>query len=116
MKGLKAAFPLDMADEALRRAMQGHSGSQDETPIFVVGLPRSGSTLVEQILASHPQVYGAGEAHLSHAAMTSAIERWCQKACFALCMADRLQRHAASDQSANMPWQRHSTSGVMALV
>ncbi|TPN37647.1 tetratricopeptide repeat-containing sulfotransferase family protein [Mesorhizobium sp. B1-1-6] len=33
----------------------------DDTPIFVVGLPRSGTTLVEQIIASHPQVYGAGE-------------------------------------------------------
>ena len=33
----------------------------DRTPIFIVGLPRSGSTLVEQILASHPDVYGAGE-------------------------------------------------------
>ncbi len=31
------------------------------TPIFVVGMPRSGSTLVEQILASHPQVHAAGE-------------------------------------------------------
>jgi tetratricopeptide (TPR) repeat protein len=30
-------------------------------PIFVVGMPRSGTTLVEQILASHPSVYGAGE-------------------------------------------------------
>lgn len=30
-------------------------------PIFIVGMPRSGSTLVEQILASHPDVYGAGE-------------------------------------------------------
>ena len=30
-------------------------------PVFIVGMPRSGSTLVEQILASHPQVYGAGE-------------------------------------------------------
>lgn len=33
----------------------------DVTPILVVGLPRSGSTLIEQILASHSQVEGAGE-------------------------------------------------------
>jgi len=31
------------------------------TPIFIVGMPRSGSTLVEQILASHPMVEGIGE-------------------------------------------------------
>lgn len=31
------------------------------TPIFILGLPRSGSTLLEQILASHSQVEGAGE-------------------------------------------------------
>lgn len=30
-------------------------------PIFIVGMPRSGGTLVEQIISSHPQVYGAGE-------------------------------------------------------
>jgi hypothetical protein len=30
-------------------------------PIFIVGMPRSGSTLVEQILASHPNVHGLGE-------------------------------------------------------
>ncbi|MER9747681.1 tetratricopeptide repeat protein [Mesorhizobium sp. M0140] len=37
------------------------SSISDDTPIFIVGLPRSGTTLVEQIIASHPQVYGAGE-------------------------------------------------------
>jgi tetratricopeptide (TPR) repeat protein len=39
------------------------SGAGDPTsrPIFVLGMPRSGTTLVEQILASHPKVHGAGE-------------------------------------------------------
>ena len=40
-----------------------HQGCPDNTPIFIVGMPRSGSTLVEQILASHPDVHGAGEIH-----------------------------------------------------
>jgi tetratricopeptide (TPR) repeat protein len=33
----------------------------DPRPVFVVGLQRSGTSLVEQILASHPQIHGAGE-------------------------------------------------------
>lgn len=37
------------------------SGPPSRRPIFVVGMPRSGTTLLEQMLASHPQVYGAGE-------------------------------------------------------
>jgi tetratricopeptide (TPR) repeat protein len=36
-------------------------GNPSTLPIFIVGLPRSGTTLVEQILASHPKVFGAGE-------------------------------------------------------
>ena len=31
--------------------------------MFVLGMPRSGTTLTEQIIASHPDVYGAGELH-----------------------------------------------------
>jgi tetratricopeptide (TPR) repeat protein len=37
------------------------TGCDDVTPIFILGMPRSGTTLVEQILASHRQVHGAGE-------------------------------------------------------
>jgi tetratricopeptide (TPR) repeat protein len=36
-------------------------GVDSERPVFIVGLPRSGTTLVEQVLASHSQVFGAGE-------------------------------------------------------
>jgi tetratricopeptide (TPR) repeat protein len=36
-------------------------GSNSELPVFIVGLPRTGTTLVEQVLASHPVVFGAGE-------------------------------------------------------
>ena len=35
--------------------------STDRTPVFIVGMPRSGTTLIEQVLCSHPEVHGAGE-------------------------------------------------------
>jgi tetratricopeptide (TPR) repeat protein len=38
-----------------------HASIRSERPIFIIGMPRSGTTLVEQILSSHPDVYGAGE-------------------------------------------------------
>ncbi len=40
-------------------------GLESELPVFVVGLPRSGTSLIEQILASHSQVFGAGEIKLA---------------------------------------------------
>ena len=44
----------------LMRALQG-AGDSSSAPIFIVGMPRSGTSLIEQILASHPQVFGGGE-------------------------------------------------------
>jgi tetratricopeptide (TPR) repeat protein len=54
--GLNAATLKSLAADAVA----------DETPIFITGLPRSGTSLVEQILASHPRVCGAGEVEYSH--------------------------------------------------
>jgi tetratricopeptide (TPR) repeat protein len=39
---------------------QGH-GDPSALPVFILGMPRSGTTLVEQMLASHPKTFGAGE-------------------------------------------------------
>jgi tetratricopeptide (TPR) repeat protein len=38
-----------------------HVGVPSSAPLFIIGMPRSGTTLIEQILASHPRVFGAGE-------------------------------------------------------
>lgn len=38
-----------------------HASNDDDRPVLIVGMPRSGTTLVEQILCSHPSVHGAGE-------------------------------------------------------
>ncbi len=37
------------------------AGDPSQLPIFIIGMPRSGTSLIEQILASHPDVFGAGE-------------------------------------------------------
>ncbi|ESX17700.1 MULTISPECIES: tetratricopeptide repeat-containing sulfotransferase family protein [unclassified Mesorhizobium] len=42
-------------------ASRSARGNTSEVPVFVVGMPRSGTTLTEQICASHPAVHGAGE-------------------------------------------------------
>lgn len=51
---IRAAFDRTL----LRKKPRGFSS---DVPVFVLGMPRSGTTLIEQILASHPAVHGAGE-------------------------------------------------------
>ena len=52
--------------DAPRLRAGAHAASSDNAPIFIVGLPRSGTTLAEQILAAHPAVFGAGERSALH--------------------------------------------------
>ncbi|MCW1381401.1 sulfotransferase [Novosphingobium sp. KCTC 2891] len=56
----QAQATADLFTPAFLAARKGW-GAQSDAPIFVVGLPRSGSTLVEQILASHPDIEGTME-------------------------------------------------------
>lgn len=51
-------FPSDKTSSYARASIRS------ELPVFIVGMPRSGTSLVEQILASHPDVFGAGEERL----------------------------------------------------
>lgn len=44
-------------------------GDADQRPIFIVGMPRSGTTLVESILAAHPSVATIGESHAAENAL-----------------------------------------------
>ena len=46
-------------------ARRAGAGLETCRPVFVFGLPRSGTTLVEQVLASHPRIFGAGELRLA---------------------------------------------------
>lgn len=52
---------VESVEAAFDRQAPAHGGELGSEVIFIVSLPRSGSTLVEQILASHPLVEGAGE-------------------------------------------------------
>jgi tetratricopeptide (TPR) repeat protein len=51
---------IDTVDAAFIERLRG-AGEPSELPVFVLGMPRSGTTLTEQIIASHPQAHGAGE-------------------------------------------------------
>jgi Flp pilus assembly protein TadD len=54
---------LMAAFDAARMGAAPRATERSDLPVFVVGMPRSGTTLVEQILASHPRAHGAGELH-----------------------------------------------------
>ena len=63
---LRAAFPAGAAASV---------GCSSVEPIFIIGMPRTGSTLVDRILSSHSQVFGAGELPDLGAAVVSAVQR-----------------------------------------
>lgn len=55
------AAALERAFTAARLSRPPYGLEQEDRPVFIVGLPRSGTSLLEQMLAGHPDVYAAGE-------------------------------------------------------
>ncbi|HTV64013.1 MAG TPA: sulfotransferase [Bryocella sp.] len=82
-----AAFPIEIDRLIVRfpaelMAQAPELGRSDPTPVLIVGMPRSGTTLVEQIVSSHPQAGAGGELHFWnqrgtawHSSDTAGIER-----------------------------------------
>jgi tetratricopeptide (TPR) repeat protein len=63
---------------AFSRSLYEHRrsiGNDSTLPVFVLGMPRSGTTLVEQILAGHSQIHGAGELGVIPSTIAR-LERW----------------------------------------
>jgi len=63
--GMQSAFNRDFLNRL------AGAGSDSRRPVFVVGLPRSGTTLIEQVLASHSRIHGAGELRLARRSFES---------------------------------------------
>ncbi|WP_321905245.1 sulfotransferase [Paraburkholderia tropica] len=55
------AWMTRIGEACANARFDGTHSPVSELPVFVIGMPRSGTTLIEQILSSHPQVAGAGE-------------------------------------------------------
>ena len=55
LEQIKSFYPVELFEQA---KPYGHSS---ELPVFVVGMPRSGTTLTEQIISNHPDAFGVGE-------------------------------------------------------
>src|SRR5262249_55573189 len=67
-KNIEAKYSPDLF------AAKSGSGDASWSPIFIVGMPRSGTTLLEQVLASHSRVFGAGELETFKEAINECVE------------------------------------------
>jgi tetratricopeptide (TPR) repeat protein len=88
---------IDRFGAASIRQLQG-GGNESERPVFIVGTTRSGTSLTEQILASHPAVCGAGELDFwdrASGADEAAARQGCDAAALLPGMADEYLRRLA---------------------
>ncbi|HUB97940.1 MAG TPA: sulfotransferase, partial [Stellaceae bacterium] len=99
MDEIAAAFPASLV-AAHRRA------NDSDMPVFVIGMPRSGTTLIEQILGAHPKVFAAGETRHLEASVARAIgstDPQAFPAAFSPTMADAIGRDYLGSLTALAP-------------
>lgn len=73
------------------------AAGRSPVPVFIVGMARSGTSLVEQILASHPQVYGGGESDRVYRLWVSVVQRLSKPDLPLHHSLDRLTREVANE-------------------
>jgi len=71
-----------------QQTSRSRASNNSELPVFIVGMPRSGTTLLEQILASHPNVHGAGELEDMYHLSSSLQKRLNSKKPYPACLSD----------------------------
>ena len=75
----KHLFYLESVKDALRDLNYPDQYPSEIKPIFIVGMPRSGTSLLEQIISSHSQVHGAGELDFLIKAISPIVEECISK-------------------------------------
>jgi len=80
LRGIQKQFTCDKHEQASR------SNVPSSKPVFIVGMPRSGTTLVEQIVSSHPLISGAGELSYIGDILNSFPERFGSSRNYPTCM------------------------------
>ncbi len=83
---------INRCDGAFVRSARTAACASEE-PVFIIGMPRSGTSLTEQILASHPAVFGAGEVAFWDRAFATLEESAPRDEQLALCLTDMAQEY-----------------------
>ncbi len=92
-------------------------GFDSPDPIFIVGMPRTGTTLVERILGSHPAVFSAGELNNFSLALIPLVQRpRARGACRASNSSTASARVDFHARSARPTWLRRDRSGMRARI
>lgn len=91
-------------------------GLDTEVPVFVFGVPRSGTTLIEQIVASHPRAFGAGELPYAKESFDSLPKLLKVEAAPSVCVPHLTREHVRHVGQAHLARLRELDAGALRVV